>query len=221
MGRKIIIQPHSDDALFSCYDVIRKGGDVQVLTIEKDERRIAEDENLYNALGIKHNHLNVEFKDESYYEFFRENGKRVNRVMNSENAFECLMEYYGEDKLSEIADAIEAFVLENDNKRTEFFVPAGIGHPFHLFVSTVVFLSVSKGMITYYREFPHSFKKRSGEQMEEFKSNHELIKSVVLSEEDAERKWELARKYYKSQSGLLFFEQGYIKKNLPEEYYRK
>ena len=64
----------------------------------------------------------------------------------------------------------------------------------------------------YYREFPHSYKRRSQAQVEEQKKEW-YLKSSVPVEEFADIKWKLASKFYKSQSGLLFYENGYIKKN--------
>ena len=72
----------------------------------------------------------------------------------------------------------------------------------------------------YYREFPHSYKRRSQPQVEKQKQEYTLKRSVTV-EEFHEVKWKLASKFYKSQSGLLFFENGYIKKELPEEIYTK
>jgi hypothetical protein len=72
----------------------------------------------------------------------------------------------------------------------------------------------------YYREFPHSYKKRSRVQVEKQQQVYELIHSFSVTEFD-DVKWQLAKKFYKSQSSLLWFEQGYIKKQLPEEIYMK
>ena len=43
----------------------------------------------------------------------------------------------------------------------------------------------------------------------------------VPVQEFHEVKWKLASKFYRSQSGLQFYEQGYIKKELPEEIYSR
>ena len=62
-------------------------------------------------------------------------------------------------------------------------------------------------------------------------SNHIICLEAIVRKNDFTRarkylgdmvgnvKWDLAKKFYKSQSGLMFYEQGYIKKNLPEELY--
>ena len=70
----------------------------------------------------------------------------------------------------------------------------------------------------FYREFPHSYKRRSQKQVERQKKEYKLLNQVAV-EPFADVKWDLAKKFYKSQSGLMFYEQGYIKKNLPEELY--
>ena len=70
----------------------------------------------------------------------------------------------------------------------------------------------------YYREFPHSYKRRSQLQVEKQKQQYSLLRSIDVKAFD-DVKWKLASKFYRSQSGLLFFEQGYIKKQLSEEIY--
>ena len=49
----LIVQPHSDDALFCCSHILfQPQYEVQVLTVENDPKRIAEDEKLYDFLNI-------------------------------------------------------------------------------------------------------------------------------------------------------------------------
>lgn len=103
------------------------------------------------------------------------------------------------------------------NKGYTVVVPWGVGHPFHLFVRDVIQKSLVSNLL-YYREFPHSYKRRSQPQVEKQKQEYTLKRSVPV-EEFHEVKWKLASKFYRSQSGLQFYEQGYIKKQLPEEIY--
>ena len=70
----------------------------------------------------------------------------------------------------------------------------------------------------YYREFPHSYKRRSQTQVNKQKKEYKLLSSTPVEDFD-DVKWELAKKFYKSQSSLLWFEQGYINKRIPEEVY--
>jgi hypothetical protein len=211
----LIVSPHSDDALLCAAHVILGDGfEVEIVTVENDPIRIEEDKKLYGFLNIPFHHLDVEFKDESYYGHKKEYPQGV----TVENSFAYLRSYLGSDTLNEIEEALHSFIRKffKDKKHRGFKIlaPWGIGHPFHLFVRYCVQLEVSNA--EYYREFPHSYKKRAQAQVELQSREYELVRSVPV-EGFADIKWKLARKFYRSQSGLLFYEQGYIKKNLPEE----
>ena len=213
----LIIQPHSDDALFSAGHLIFSDKDVSILTVENNAKRIAEDEKLYEFLGKNWNHLSVEFDDQCFYGFHKQY-----KTLNEQNAKDYLTEYFGKDKLKEIRKAVEKFVsdfISKSKKEVVIYVPWGVGHPFHLFVrSTIEKKFGESNIIRFYRDFPHSYKRRANQQVTEQLLEFELYKNYPV-EEFADIKWDLAKKFYKSQSGLLWFEQGYIKKNLPEEVY--
>lgn len=215
--KMLLIQPHSDDILFSASHLLFNDEiDKEVLTIENNVKRVKEDEKLYDFLNIKYSHLNVEFDDQSFYGFH----KRYDNV-ESENSFEYLSEFFGNEKLleikKEIVDFIEKYISENKN--VVIVLPWGVGHPFHIFVRDVVTEVIKDRMkLWFYRDFPHSYKKRAREQVnEQLKNYYLLISTPVVDFCDV--KWDLAKKFYKSQSGLLWFEQGYIAKNLPEDIY--
>ena len=216
--KRLIVQPHSDDSLFSCSHVLfMPEYEVQVLTVESDERRIQEDTKLFDFLKIPYHHLNVSFKDESYYGYNKLYSKDG---ITEEHVVDYLNEYFGEDKINEIQQALKKWIKKFIKNNPDYTViaPWGIGHPFHFFIRNVL-----QGMLNdleYYREFPHSYKKRSQKQVEEQKQEYDLIRSVPVADFH-EIKWKLAKTFYKSQSGLLFYEQGYIKKELPEEIYKK
>jgi hypothetical protein len=217
MKKKILaIQPHSDDVLFSAAHVLlNEGYEVQVLCVESDPKRVPEDRRLYEFLGIPYHNLGIEFVDNSYYEFF----KRY-KSCRLEDAVPYLEEYFGEELLTQIRERlvkwITRFMKQNPDYR--ILAPLGIGHPFHLYVHEVIRVSPFSAM--YYREFPHSYKRRNKEQIAEVQGRMTLTHSVPV-EPFADVKWQLASKFYRTQSGLLFYEQGYIKKNLPEEVYEE
>ena len=215
MEKLLIISTHSDDVLFSCSHLLfLPEYEVQVLTVENDPKRILEDEKLYNFLNIPFHHLNLDFHDESYYEFHK-NYKEV----TVETTYEHLTKYFGKEKLDEIELGLIKWIEKNNKKDNYQIVsPWGIGHPFHFFVKDILEKYYSN--LLYYREFPHSYKKRSQIQVEKQKQEYYLERSVPV-QEFHEIKWKLASKFYRSQSGLQFYEQGYIKKQLPEEIYVK
>lgn len=217
MEKLLIVSPHSDDALFCCsHTLFLPEYEVQVLTVENDSKRILEDEKLFDFINVPFHHLDVDFKDESYYGFHKKY-----KEVNQETAFEHLNEYFGKDKLKEIADVLVKWVSDFLERNREYRVmaPWGVGHPFHFFVRHVLEEHFEHRM-EYYREFPHSYKRRSQPQVQKQLDEYFLVRSVPV-EEFHEVKFKLASKFYKSQSGLLFFEQGYIKKQLPEEVYKK
>lgn len=215
----LCIQPHSDDVLFSAaHFLFDEKYQVEILTIENNEKRVKEDIALYNFLNIPYLHLTVPFQDESFYSFHKKY-----KEVNSDNSLEHLIDFFGEKKITEISDEVTNFVKKylKKNKETKILVPYGIGHPMHCFIRDIVEISVNdKKDVLYYRDFPHSYKKRAKSQLELQSLNYELLESVPVSDFH-DIKWNLAKKYYKTQSGVLWFEQGYIKKELPEEVYVK
>lgn len=215
----LCIQPHSDDVLFSAsHFLFDDRYDAEVLTIENNGKRVAEDEKLYGFLGIPYHHLQLEFDDQSFYSFH----KKYSEV-TSQNSVEHLTEFFGEEMLGKILEEIVSFVKKFRKKHpdVQIVVPWGVGHPMHVFVRDTVELALGgKGKLWYYRDFPHSYKKRARSQVQTQLESYRLLESVPVADFH-DVKWDLAKKFYKSQSGLLWFEQGYIKKQLPEDIYIK
>ena len=215
----LCVQPHSDDVLFSAsHFLFDDKYEVEILTIENNTKRVAEDEKLYEFLGIPYHHLKVEFDDQSFYGFH----KKYDEV-TSQNAVEWLEEFFGEETVGKIREEIVSFIKKFYSKHpdVQIVVPWGVGHPFHIFVrDTIEIATAGKENLWYYRDFPHSYKKRAKSQVVAQLEDYELKESISVAEFH-DVKWDLAKKFYKSQSGLLWFEQGYIKKQLPEDIYVK
>lgn len=210
----LIIQPHSDDALLNCGHLLfETNAKIHVLTVENDPKRAEEDRRLYDFLQIPVEHLPLDgFTDDSYYGFKKEYG-----TLNTENCYEFLTEHYGRGTLDEIEDALKTRVTEflREKRGWEVIAPWGINHPFHLFVRETLQSAVSS--MKYYREFPHSYKRRAQRQVEEQKREYTLFGSYPV-EEFHDVKFKLASKYYRSQSGFLFYEHGYIEKDYLKKY---
>lgn len=212
----LLVQPHSDDILFSCSHLLFDDSyEKEVLTIENNSKRIAEDERLYQFLGIPFHHLEVEFDDQSYYGYHKQY-----KEVTVEQSYNYLREFFDSYTLNEIEDAVEKFLSKffklNKAEDVTVVAPWGVGHPFHLFIRDVLEKKIS--VMWYYREFPHSYKRRSQAQVDKQKREYKLLSSTPVEDFD-DVKWELAKKFYKSQSSLLWFEQGYINKRIPEEVY--
>lgn len=216
MKRCLIIQPHSDDALFSASHLLL--GDkykVEVLTVENNSKRIEEDKKLYEFLGIPYKHLGAQFKEKSFFPFYKKY-----KEVNSENAVSHLTEFFGKELLDIISAETQDYVAKYVKRHPDalVYVPWGVGHPMHIFIRDCVIKVVDKNKLFFYRDFPHSYKKRARSQIEAQLQSFDLKEQIdVKSFHDV--KWELARKFYKTQSGLFWFEQSYIKKQLPEEVY--
>ena len=212
----LLIQPHSDDILFSCsHFLFLPQYEVQVLTVENDPKRIAEDEKLFEFLNIPFHHLDINFIDDSYYGYYKKSGFAE---MSDRQSEQFLYEYYENGVLDNLGNSLINFIEDFLQKFPDYKIvsPLGIGHPFHHWVFS--FLSCYGHTEFCYREFPHSYKRKAKKHLESRLLKFELFSSVDVSEFD-EVKWKLASKFYRSQSGLLFYEQGYIKKRLNEEIY--
>lgn len=215
MNQKLlIVQPHSDDALFSCSNFLfNPEYQVEILTIENNSKRIEEDKKLYKFLNIPFYHLNSDFDDQSYYSYHKKY-----KEVTVEQSYTHLQDFFDKETLLDIESQLSEFLAAyfKRNKKVIVVAPWGIGHPFHIFIRDILEKNIS--LLWYYREFPHSYKKRSRIQVEHQLEDFEL-KYNFPTEETADVKWGLAKKFYKTQSSLLFFEGGHISKNYPEEIY--
>lgn len=214
MDKLIIVQPHSDDALFSCSHMLLYPDRYEikaVVTVENDPKRVKEDRELYRFLGIPYHNLEVNIKDESYYGFHKQY-----KTLDVWNCEEYLREYFGAEQYSQIKETVWRGMSRIRDFSCRIVSPLGIGHPFHLFVRGI--LQYSNCGMWYYRDFPHSYKRRSKEQLQKTMESFQLERSVPV-DDFADVKWELARRFYKSQKSLLYFEQQHIAKNYPEEVY--
>lgn len=211
----LCIQPHSDDILFSCsYFLLHPDEyEVEVLTIENNPKRIAEDKKLYEFLNIPFHHLDTDFDDQSYYGYHKKY-----KEVTVEDSYIWLREFFGNETLTDIEVQLQEFLERFFKTHKGFMIvaPWGVGHPFHLFIRDL--LERFTQLMWYYREFPHSYKRRSKVQVEKQQEDYNIAHTFPVEEFD-DVKWGLAKKFYKTQSGLLFYEQGYIKKQLPEEIY--
>jgi len=213
----LLIQPHSDDVLFSAsrYLFNREDyGKVTLFTVERNEKRALEDEILCDLFGIdEYINSNVEFEDNSYYTYYKElNFKKF----NVEDSMKTLDHRFGGKFMSELGRDIISIVKKYKKRNYEIVVCLGIGHPMHWFVR----FTTQKYADVFYRDFPHSYKVKAKGSMEEF--THGLSEpELYFNEENHKLKFDAAYEIYKTQRSLLFFEKGYIDKKLPEEFYTK
>lgn len=204
--RNLIIQPHSDDALLSCFSVIK---DCDILTIEDNGARRKEDaliKNFFPKVNLKFFPLSL--VDTTYKEFWDNH-----KIYSKHNVVNFLNSIYDIEKIRTI---LISGPLHN---YSNIYIPLGIGHPFHYLI-TYCFEEIKGDYnLIYYREWPHSYKRRNKEFISlEVSPYYELIKTE--SEESLKQKFEIAKTIYKSQSSLFFFEQRNFE-NYKEEFYKK
>lgn len=217
MDKVLIIQPHSDDALLSCAKFLfSEDFKCKVLTVEKNTKRLLEDEKVSDFIGVKYFNLGVEVMDDYYSEFFKTYGR--NAVLNDDNVVGFYKEKLGVDKIKELRIALKKKVSKYIDRGYIIVCPLGVGHPFHYLVRYL--LRKIEDNFIFYREFPHAFKKKALKQLEEYRVNLDLL--FNFDNKDVNKlKYEVAQKFYRTQSGFFFYEHSNVLKLLPEEFYVK
>lgn len=209
----LLVQPHSDDILFSASKFLfnkDKYGKVKILTIENgNEKRVKEDIELCNLFDIKFDNLGINFEDDSYYHYYQKH-----KIFLSENCDEILLDRYGSDFLDELKSKLRKYVKKHKRLDYEIIVCFGCGHPMHYFVKECI-----KDLSDlFYRDFPHSYKRKT---KLDFENNTEFIlESEYFDEDEHKVKFDIAYQIYKTQRSLLFFEKGYIDKKISEQFYK-
>ena len=217
MKKFLIVQPHSDDAILSCsrYLFNQEGWKVRVLTVEKNEKRLAEDAKISEIIGVKYSNLGVELMDDLYHDFFKEYGG--NAELKEDNVLEFYVNRLGEEKVVELSTALNEKLDFFRSKGYQIICPLGVGHPFHYLVRMLI---QNTDDFIFYRDFPHSYKRKANAQF--VKETSALSAPEIFdSKEISELKYEIAQKCYKSQSGFFFYERSKILQNIPEEFYHK
>lgn len=216
MDNILIIQPHSDDAILSCANFIfGKNFKTKVLTIERNLKRLSEDKALSKFIGVKYFNLGCDVTEPNgYSEFFKIYGR--NTELNDENVWKFYIDKIGKIKLYELKNALLQKVKKYINNGYIIVCPLGVGHPFHYLIR--YFLRDLESSFIFYRDFPHSYKRKAKIQLDEELGKLDLL--TTFDDKDINKlKYELAQKFYKTQSGFFFYEHNNIKKLVPEEYY--
>jgi hypothetical protein len=216
----LLIQPHSDDIIFSAANFLKdrhKYNEVIMLTVEHNEKRFEEDRLLCETFDMTLMTLRTKVSSENFHKEYYSDKK----LLSDDSAMSfCLMKI-GENKMLKLASELDGILETLSGDGYLIVTCLGVGHPFHWLVR----MFTERHSDLFYRDFPHSYKKRNKEYFVgltnsdfKLKESHEI---VGLIDEDGANKFQFVKDFYKSQSSLLFFEQGYIKKMLPEEYYEK
>lgn len=216
----LLIQPHSDDIIFSASNFLKersKYNQVIMLTIEHNEKRLEEDSLLCEAFDMDLMTLKTKVSSENFHKEYYSDKK----LMSDDSAMNFCHMKLGENKLKRLKNELDDILQLFSSEKFLIVTCLGVGHPFHNLVRRLT----EDYSDLFYRDFPHSYKRRNKEYFVGLTNSEFKLKQVHeltgLKEEDGANKFQFVKDFYKSQSSLLFFEQGYIEKMLPEEYYEK
>lgn len=214
----LIVQPHSDDVIFSAANFLKerdKYDQVIMLTVEYNEKRLEEDRLLCEEFDMELFTLRTKVSSENFHKEYYSDKK----LMSDDSAMNFCHLKIGENKLKRLRKELNDTLSVFSEEGWTIVTCLGVGHPFHFLVRKLT----EDWAHLFYRDFPHSYKRRNKEYFVGLTNSDFKLKEVHELEpiKGKKDKFDYVKNFYKSQSSLLFFEQGYIKKMLPEEYYEK
>ena len=218
MGKKkvLLVQPHSDDIMFSATYYLfnrAKYKKMTLLTVESDEKRLAEDLSMAEHFNLKQIKFPIEYQDKTYYTYYKTLDRKT---YNLEDSLEACVEELGLNKLLKIKARLVKTVKKYKEKGYEIVVPLGVGHPMHQFIAD----SLKDLADVFYRDFPHSYKRKTKQPMLDRLEDYKLS-FTHFDKDQHDEKFKLLYQFYKTQRSLLWFEKGYIEKDLAEEFYER
>lgn len=217
MGKKILlIQPHSDDILFSASHYLfeaKKYKRVKILTVETNEKRLLEDELVCRHFGVELLRMKNKVESTNYHKEYY----KLHTQMDDESAMDFCEEKMGKKNFNRLATELNKIVDKHKKNGYTIITCLGVGHPFHWLTRV---LTQDKADV-FYRDFPHSYKRRNQAYLNGIVNSEFKLSFTSKPEKQHDSKMSLVKTYYKSQSSLLFFEKRYIDKQLPEEFYEK
>jgi hypothetical protein len=216
MENLLLIQPHSDDIMFSASHFLfnkKKNQKITILTIEYNEKRLQEDLDICKIFNVDLISLKSRVDSSNYHkEYYSKHSK-----MDDKTALKFCTSKIGKDNLFDLWDEINSVIKKYKKDGYKVVTCLGVGHPFHW----ITRIMTEEYADLYYRDFPHSYKRRNQEYINGLVNSKFKISFLSSPEKDHDEKIRIISKHYKSQSSLMFFEQRYINKRLPEEFYEK
>lgn len=211
----LCVEPHAGDLLMSaCHVLVAPEYDVRVLTVDSDPKRVEEQRQLCDFLGIAMDYLDLELEDVRCSNF-----QSQCRDLSYEAVYTYLRNKYDSDGLNfaeqTLRDYLRKFMRRNPGYT--FLAPLGAGHPFNQFIHDTVYDTASSA--EYYRDFPYSYVSRGREQVHVqcYNSENLLMKRRVSCDDMFDVKWELAIRFYPSLEATMDKYQRFIEQNPPEE----
>lgn len=201
----LIIEPHADDALLSCYDTLFSDNEVHIMTLTEESEKnslplkadniVAE---VYSIKGLDHTLFKTRITTPKYvkdlYKLNKELmiGRIVNDIINLDsNRYELVKSY-----LNDNYDLINSF--------DTVYVPVGLIHPDHL-LTRVLFddLGINPDKVVYYEDKPYVKRVYGKMMLEMLTLGMESTKSTGTSMIDKEANF---KKYYPTEKMLLRFD---------------
>lgn len=202
----LIIEPHADDALLSCYTTLfNPDYEVSIMTLTdetaKNSSKLKDDgiiKELYQLRGLDHSDFKNRITNPRYVkDLYKLEGKVIEhlkyKIRKSDNIRYDIIGTMLEDHRSDI------------NSYDLVLVPLGIVHPDHLVVRELVD-SMNLGIkIRYYEDKPYN-KRVYGQIMAKELSEGMKLTEVALSEEQKVEKVKNLKKYYPTEVAIMRFD---------------
>lgn len=201
----LIIEPHADDALLSCYDALFSDNEVHIMTLTdettKNSTKLKDDgiiKELYQLKGLDHSDFKDRVTTPKYVkDLYKLNkklmiGRIVNDIINLDsNRYELVKSY-----LNDNYDLINSFDI--------IYVPVGLIHPDHL-ITRVLFddLGINPNKVVYYEDKPYVKRVYGKMMLEMLTLGMESTHSTGTSMTDKESNF---KKYYPTEKLLLRFD---------------
>lgn len=212
-SKKLLVQPHSDDIILSLYHLLKTNEpeNLEILTIENDEKRLKEEIPLYKELGINFTVFpEILPKDDSYGDFFK-----AHKQVDSVNAISFFQARWGIKPIDTFMDYFPKYLEYKKQQGFQIWLPLGAGNAYHKLVTE----AGKEKVDFFYRDWPHSYKRRGMKQMEEEINKGEYGIVYEAEEEYLKEKFDVFYKFYKSQRSLLWFEKSKSEKYYTEQVY--
>lgn len=216
MKKILLIQPHSDDILFSASHFLFNRKDykkIKILTVEFNADRLLEDEDVCRHFDVELMTLETKADSTNFHKEYYDQHSQ----MDDESAMEFCVNKIGKKTFKKLVKELDKTMEWHKSKGYTIVTCLGVGHPFHWLTRMLTQDSAD----LFYRDFPHSYKRRNQAYLNGIVNSEFELSFTSTPEEHHALKMDLIKTYYKSQSSLLFFEKRYIDKKLPEEFYEK
>ena len=202
----LIIEPHADDALLSCYTTLfNTDYEVSIMTLtdetNKDSTKLKDDgiiKELYQLKGLDHSDFKSRLTSPKYVkELYKRDGKVIEHL-------KLKLKELDASRYDKVKDMLDSNI-NNINSFDLVLVPLGIVHPDHLVVRELVDSMNLETKIRYYEDKPYN-KRIYGQIMARELSEGMRLIEVILSEDQKVEKVKNLKKYYPTEVAIMRFD---------------